>query len=627
MRATVCVATAMALFTMARAETEIHVPYIPQPVIDGRLDASLDRLESHEFPVRQATATLPTGWAPRYRIGYTADSLYLYIEVPEAQLATRDRAYQNGDGYLLVLTIPRADGSPSDEFSVLGFTASGKPLASWQNKIRWYHNVDVSFEVLREAETATVSENGHTGMELRLPWSTVAPLHPWLTQQIGFNLSYIKAEGETDTSQFLVLDDEKIDAEQSPRRSIPLRFAAPAGAEFHGFVALSRNHLKAGETAEAQIAVYSPGPLTVRAAARVMNGEQEIVAARATDLKYPGGLVVQTLALPTSSLPADGYSVRWGGDLERLPPSGLSLLPTFDAAVAERRIEENAGRITAGSRSTLLFKLEQVKEVQARLHAYDTAGNLRSLLAQFEILLAQAERGNDVLAAQRGTLRRAFRSKIDGTLQPYTVHLPSGLVAANKRPLIVFLHGSGEDDRDVLSDDDAIILSMFPPNAIMLAPFGRGTSNCFTKDHAQDDIREAIEDVMTNYPVDSSRVVLAGFSMGGYGAYRTFDSDRKRYRAVAIFSGHPSIGREWFGNEAPDYLDGTHMEAFRNADIFIFHGGKDRSAPFELTQEMVAKLRFAGARVTFEFAADKGHELPPPTTIAAFQSWLQRVLR
>jgi len=620
MRSLSVLVAALAMTTPAMAD--LDVAYLAQePVIDGKLDPALQALARHDFPVREASTTLPADWAPTYRIGYGAGFLYLYVEVPDAQLVTRDRAYQNGDGYILVLTLPRADGAPSEEFSVLGFTASGKPVAEWQKKFRWYHNKDLAFETVKEAETASFSANGRTGMELKLPWSAVAPLHPWLSPAIGFNLSYVKAEGETGHSDFLVTEDERIQNEQSPRRSVLLRFAPPADTAFRSFVALARNNLEQGGQAEALIAVYAPRQGELKAVARLLDGEQEIVAHAGDTLRIPQGLSLQTLALPSTELPAGGYAVQWGGDLEGLPASGLTLLPPFDPARIEERIANISARIAAGSAATLAFKLQQIKEARARLHAYDTAGGLRIMTAELQDLVARAEKGEDAIAAQRGTLRRAFRSKVDGTLQPYTVHLPARIEPRRKYPLIVFLHGSGEDDRRALD------IARFPKDAILLAPFGRGTSNAFAADHAQEDVREAVEDVTAIYPVDAARVVVSGFSMGGYGAYRTFDAGRGRYRAVAIFSGHPSLGRQWIGKAAPDYLDPKALSAFRGAAVFIFHGGKDRNCPIELTREMVAKLRAAGAKVTFEYDPDKGHEAPSPKSVAAFQDWLAGVLR
>jgi predicted esterase len=295
---------------------------------------------------------------------------------------------------------------------------------------------------------------------------------------------------------------------------------------------------------------------------------------------------------------------------------GLSIVPPFDAEQLRARLERVSDRISAGTLATLQFQLESLEDSRRSLKSYDVAPDLRLGTARFLDDLQAAEQGR--IATRTGIERRAYRSKIDGTLQPYSILVPA-LEPGRRYGLLVFLHGSGEDDRAGLRED------LLADGFIELAPNGRGTSNAYTADHAQDDIREAIADVMTNYPIDPNRIVLAGFSMGGYGVYRTFYEDPSRYRALAVFSGHPTLGREMVGDDQPSFLEDKYLEKFRGMRIFVFHGGKDRNAPIELTQELVGKLKALGADVEFHYVPDKGHEAPPPEVKAAFRQWLLRV--
>jgi predicted esterase len=58
----------------------------------------------------------------------------------------------------------------------------------------------------------------------------------------------------------------------------------------------------------------------------------------------------------------------------------------------------------------------------------------------------------------------------------------------------------------------------------------------------------------------------------------------------------------------------------------IFHGGRDRNCPIELTRELIEKLTRAGARVEFEYEPDAGHQAPGPQTIEKLRRWLSSVL-
>jgi dipeptidyl aminopeptidase/acylaminoacyl peptidase len=209
---------------------------------------------------------------------------------------------------------------------------------------------------------------------------------------------------------------------------------------------------------------------------------------------------------------------------------------------------------------------------------------------------------------------------VDGTLQPYSISVPEGYRPDKRYPLLVWLHGSGQDDRDELTRP------WLPAGCLLVAPRGRGTSTWYAIDHAQDDIRETVEDVMRQYSVDRSRVVLAGFSMGGYGVYRTQVQDPSRYRALAVFSGS-ARARGVSTAGAPDFLAaGTDLAAFARIPLFVFHGGKDRNCPIEETRALVDRLKTAGADVTFVLEQDKGHESAGASTLAAFQGWFDRVL-
>jgi len=115
-----------------------------------------------------------------------------------------------------------------------------------------------------------------------------------------------------------------------------------------------------------------------------------------------------------------------------------------------------------------------------------------------------------------------FRSKIDGSIQPYGLVLPASLKLDDTTPLRldVWLHGRGEKVCEVqfLSQRSKQVGEIAPENTIVLHPFGR-YSNAF-KFAGEIDVLEAIDHVKKLFPIDMNRINIRGFSMGGAGCWQ-----------------------------------------------------------------------------------------------------------
>ena len=124
---------------------EPQVTFLSQaPMIDGVLDEELVRLlPRREFDfaeVRGQYVALEAGAEgpsipASYRLGYGAGFFYLYVEALGEKLTFRDRAFQNGDGFSLVLAVPRPDNAPTDEFYVLSCSAVNQRRMEWTKHV------------------------------------------------------------------------------------------------------------------------------------------------------------------------------------------------------------------------------------------------------------------------------------------------------------------------------------------------------------------------------------------------------------------------------------------------------------------------------------------------------------
>lgn len=591
------------------------------PVVDGKLDSGLFRLPIQHFTFTEGDNLSKEVPEATFRIAYGTEFLYLYAEVASDSLVCRDRGYQNGDGVVVVIGKPMPANEPTREFYLLGFTAQGVGVPEWQKKFVWYRNVDLAMTRLRESGFCAVRANHRVTMECLIPWSEVYPYHPWLSDEIGFNLMVVKGFGERDRVFYYAIPDGKIQSEQQPRVTMRLSFDTPRlSSGSQSYAILSRNNLLSGEPCKIRIATASSGSGAAAFRVILYSGEHAKIAGMVPEqiIGSTPSVLEQVFPIP-SELKPGGYSVEWrstsGAGKGTL---WLTVLPRLLPDALRSRLEARKTTLARGSYTTLQFMIGDAEVELARLKPYETAYSLRLLLEEINML---TDSPHDLIAAQKGIFRRGFFSTIDSTFRPYTVRIPQTLQPGKRYPMVVYLHGSGQDDH-CLTDDDSKI---WGDEVILIAPNGRGTSNFYTADHAQEDIEEAVNDAIRNYPIDTFRILLAGFSMGGYGVYRTFWEHPSRYRALVVLSGSPVI--LWASQAAgqPDFLDDQYLVPFAQIKIFIFHGTLDRNIPIEHTRVAAEKLRKRGAFITF-IEEPVGHEIPSAATRDKLREWVKEVL-
>jgi dienelactone hydrolase len=122
----------------------------------------------------------------------------------------------------------------------------------------------------------------------------------------------------------------------------------------------------------------------------------------------------------------------------------------------------------------------------------------------------------------KGSLKRAYRSVVDGTAQPYTISIPASYDPAKPTPLYIYLHGMSHYVPDLGYDwtggTDRPGGRAGGGGYIRLECFGRG-NNSF-RWAGETDVLEALASVEKRYNIDRNRIVLAGFSMGGAGSWQ-----------------------------------------------------------------------------------------------------------
>jgi len=268
------------------------------------------------------------------------------------------------------------------------------------------------------------------------------------------------------------------------------------------------------------------------------------------------------------------------------------------------------------------------KRDPARVEALKKAGLDRA---------ASLAEGKSPWAETRGTLVRGFRSLIDDSAQPYALVIPEKLDLSKPVPLYVWLHGRGDKQCDLqfisqFLDPKSRPGPLLPENAIVLHPFGR---YCNGFKHAGEiDVLEAIEDVQRRYHIDRNRIVLAGFSMGGAGAWHLgahYPSkwcavhagagfvDTRRYQKITPDKMPPDyVQLLWGLYDVPDY-----RRNLLNVPVLAYSGADD--AQKAAADIMEAELAGEGLKLAHLIGPGVGHKYEPKA-LAEVQTRLAEIV-
>ena len=151
----------------------------------------------------------------------------------------------------------------------------------------------------------------------------------------------------------------------------------------------------------------------------------------------------------------------------------------------------------------------------------------------------------DVAAAKRllkdapkpGLVTHAYRSRIDGSLQPYGLVLPANFDPKRRHRLDFWLHGRDEKLTELrfLDQRRKSPGEFQPPDTLVLHLYGRFCNA--SKFAGEIDLFEALEDAKKRYLIDEDRLVVRGFSMGGASAWHIGAHHAGLWAAVAPGAG------------------------------------------------------------------------------------------
>jgi hypothetical protein len=194
---------------------------------------------------------------------------------------------------------------------------------------------------------------------------------------------------------------------------------------------------------------------------------------------------------------------------------------------------------------TLLHDIEVYHKAGAWLLRHPEECFNRTYLANALLILDRAlarakslEQGESPWTSATGRIARAYRSRVDDSLQPYTVVIPPRLDLTKPSRLDLVLHGRGATLTEVsfiAAAENAKPDAVTYHDRIELHVFGR-TNNAY-RWAGETDVFEALASVQSRYKIDPDRIVLRGFSMGGAGTWHIGLHHPDRWAAIEAGAG------------------------------------------------------------------------------------------
>jgi dienelactone hydrolase len=257
------------------------------------------------------------------------------------------------------------------------------------------------------------------------------------------------------------------------------------------------------------------------------------------------------LCLGLDSTLADGLQDNLPDKVRRVPPPGIKV-SDVDRSELEATIQ-SLGEEIEGLRTQLKGKpmLELLPDVQIFHNAARYALIYGEFFKTNEITTAKAllkqgheraqllKEGKAPWTATNGLVVRGYVSRVDGSVQPYGLVIPSSWNpnSAHCFRLDFWFHGRGEtlSELDFINGRQRSPGEFTPPDAFVLHLYGRYCNgNRFA---GETDLFEALENVRKNYSIDENRLVVRGFSLGGAACWHLATHYAGRWAAAAPGAG------------------------------------------------------------------------------------------
>lgn len=586
-------------------------------------------LEHKKFPHDSEMAVQPLSWngdkismPPGEILSFWAcdyTNLYLSVEVPGQVDTSRNMAWRYGDG-LVLTTSHMAGGKPLQSYTSLGFSGTSKKpqIVVVGRGGTWFPRLDCSNIKYRLHQGSTSRFN------ITVPWSVLEPIRPLLYETISLNLSFIRRLPQSQ-GLYQLVEDENYNAEVTNfRRLLPVAISCKDLGQPLAQSFLTRNCWQGKLPLQVNLGLHNPKTCPAKLIITVKDGNNDLEM-HSSSVELASGCHHWTLKWsPQRPLPTGQYTLELRGEgysknykkqhsIYILNPEELTSLRSD-----LQNLEEDINCLYPGAAQTALAGLEWLEKdlgncswEQPDFCLFERARFIRNCLRN----------GQNPLEDKHGLSRRAFRSKTDGSLKPYSLYFPKGFSAERKWPLLMLLHGRGKDEQGTASN---LELHRLADKLGIILHFPSARAATGFSQHDESAILENLVILKKRLPLDWDKLFLAGVSTGGFGTLYTGLRHPDHFTGLAVISGTPC-----FPLSEKDSLDtfcpADYWKNAKKLALLVVHGAKDCAIPPEQVRATVESLRDRKVQVDYREISSGGHgDFDWHSELAA---WLRQLLK
>ncbi|NOY41765.1 MAG: phospholipase [Planctomycetes bacterium] len=196
-----------------------------------------------------------------------------------------------------------------------------------------------------------------------------------------------------------------------------------------------------------------------------------------------------------------------------------------------------------------------------------------------------------VLTARGAEMTDRFEATVTKQVSShYLVVKPDGYDESKTYPLLIFLHGRGEQGDDlakVTIHGPYEMVKKLGLEVIIVAP-----QSPLDERWDIDMLSAFVDAVLEKYPIDRQRVYLTGLSMGGEGAWRLAIHRPNTFAALVPICG---VGPS------------SQAAKISHLPTWAFHGAKDSVVRVAGTKKMIAAMQTAGGKPRVTIYDNVGH--------------------